>query len=277
MNAPETLGTSEPLAPFAPNFGWVNGIGVWTLYVKEVRRFLKVLPQTVLAPMMTTLLFMVVFKLAMGPNRPPIHGVPFEYFLAPGLLMMAITQNAFMNTSSSILVSKVQGNVVDILMPPLSPAELTLAFIAGGITRALVVALSTVVAMLLLPFPTLMATHVWAIIYFGFAAAFLLSSLGVVAGVWADKFDHIAVVTNFVVVPLSFLSGTFYSIDHLGPFWTAVSHANPFFYLIDGFRYGFTGNAVSHVANGVWVLLALNIAMTALCHTIFRTGYHLKS
>jgi ABC-2 type transport system permease protein len=266
------------LEPVRPRLGRVNWIGLQTLYVKEVMRFFKVLPQTVFAPMVTTLLFLIVFKVAVSAGRaPPPGGVSFEHFLAPGLIMMAITQNAFMNTSSSLLVSKVQGNVVDILMPPLSAAELTLAFVLGGITRGLVVALSIAVAMLAMPFPTLMVTHFWAILYFALAGAMLLSGCGVLAGIWAEKFDHVAVVTNFVVTPLSFLSGTFYSVERLGHFWAGVSRCNPFFFLIDGFRYGFTGHAASEIGTGALVLLVLNIVVLILCHRIFKSGYRLKS
>jgi len=264
------------LVEAGPAAGAANWLGVWTLFVKEVRRFIKVLPQTVFAPLVTTLLFMVVFKVA-AAARAPVNGLPYEFFLAPGLIMMAVSQNAFMNTSSSLMVAKVQGNIVDVLMPPLSPAELTLAFAMGGVVRGLVVALSTVAAMLLLPFPTLMLREPWAVLYFGFAGALLLSSLGIVAGVWAEKFDHVAVVTNFVVTPLSFLSGTFYSVDRLGPFWSAVSHANPFFFMIDGFRYGLTGQAAGDIGTGAAVLLVLNVAALILCHMVFKSGYRLKA
>jgi len=263
--------------PRAVAQGGPNWLGTWTLYKKEVMRFLKVLPQTVLAPLATTVLFMIVFKVAVGGSRPATGGVPFEFFLAPGLLMMAITQNAFMNTSSSLLVAKVQGNVVDILMPPLSAAELTLAFILGGITRGLVVALATVAAMFVLPFPCLMLSDIGVVLYFGFASAMLLSGLGVITGVWAEKFDHVAVMTNFIITPLTFLSGTFYSVDRLGPFWTAVSHSNPFFYMIDGFRSGFTGHAVSNIGVGALVLLVLNVLVLIACHQIFKSGYRLKA
>ncbi len=266
--------STRPAPSPLPRVAW---LGSWTLLVKEVMRFLKVLPQTVLAPMVTTMLFMVVFKVAVGGSRAPVDGPPFELFLAPGLIMMAITQNAFMNTSSSLMVAKVQGNVVDVLMPPLSPAELTGAFVLGGVARGLVVALATVAAMLLLPFRSLMLSHPWAVLYFGIASAMLLSGLGVIAGIWAEKFDHVAVVTNFIVTPLSFLSGTFYSVDRLGPFWTAVSHSNPFFFMIDGFRYGFTGRAVSDIGAGALVLLVLNAGVLFLCHHIFRSGYRLKA
>jgi ABC-2 type transport system permease protein len=260
-----------------PAIGGANWLGTWTLYVKEVMRFFRVLPQTVFAPLVTTMLFMIVFKVAVAGTRAPVNGLPYEYFLAPGLIMMAVSQNAFMNSSSSLLSSKVQGNIVDVLMPPLSPAELTLALAMGGVTRGLVVALSTVAAMLLLPFPSLSLHEPWAILYFGFAGALLMSSFGIIAGVWAEKFDHVAVVTNFVVTPLSFLSGTFYSVDRLGPFWTALSHANPFFFMIDGFRYGCTGHAAGDVGMGVIVLLVLNVATLILCHQIFKSGYRLKA
>jgi ABC-2 type transport system permease protein len=267
------------LEPTTTRIGRVNWIGFRTLYVKEVLRFFKVLPQTVLAPMMTTLLFLVVFKVAIAANRPPTPGgIAYAYFLAPGLIMMAITQNAFMNTSSSLMVSKVQGNVVDILMPPLSAAELTCAYLLGGVTRAIVVALSIIAGMLLMPFPTIMISHPWAILYFALAGSALLAALGVMAAIWAEKFDHVAMVTNFVVTPLSFLSGTFYSVDRLGHFWGQVSHANPFFFIISGFRYGFTGQAVDlNVGQGAVVLLILDILAFAICHKIFKSGYRLKS
>jgi len=267
------------IEPATTRVGRVNWIGLKTLYLKEVLRFFKVLPQTVFAPMVTTLLFLIVFKVAIAANRPPLPGaIPFEYFLAPGLIMMGILQNSFMNSSSSLMTSKMQGNVVDVLMPPLSPAELTTAYLLGAMTRGLVVALSITVGMLLMPFPTLMVRHAWAIVYFAVSGSFLLSALGIVAGIWAEKFDHVAVVTNFFVTPLSFLSGTFYSVDRLGHFWGKLSHINPFFFIIGGFRYGFTGEAGGlDVAQGVVALLVLNVTAFVACHQIFKSGYRLKS
>ena len=257
--------------------GGINWLGVWTLYMKEVRRFLKVLPQTVLAPVVTTLLFMLVFKTALSGVPAGPHGVPFEAFLAPGLIMMQVIQNAFMNTSSSLLLAKVQGNVVDFLMPPLSAGELTFAFVMGGVTRGILVAIATMTGMMLLPFQTLGLAHPWAVVFYVLAGSMLLSSLGVVGGIWAEKFDQVAVLTNFVVMPLSFLSGTFYPVDRLTGIWHTLSHWNPFFFLIDGFRYGMTGLAPSLMERGLWLIVALNILLWALCHILLASGYRLKN
>ncbi len=256
-------------------FGRFNWLGVWTLYRKEVQRFLKVITQTVLAPVVTTLLFLVIFSVALGGTRRVSAGVPFEVFLAPGLIMMAVIQNAFMNTSSSLLVSKVQGNVVDFLMPPLSPGELTFAFVMGGVTRGLVVAAGT--GLVMMPFASLYISHLWAVLFFVVAASLLLSLLGVIAGVWAEKFDHMAFVTNFIVTPLAFLSGTFYAVDRLPAPWYEISQWNPFFYLIDGFRYGFIGSASGDLTTGMLLITGLIIALWIISHQIFKKGYKLKA
>lgn len=253
----------------------VNWRGVWTLYAKEVQRFMKVLGQTVAAPVVTTLLFMVVFVVAMGTARPDIGGVPFVQFLAPGLIMMAVIQNAFLNSSSSLIVAKVQGNIVDFLMPPLGPGELTAAFVLGAVTRGAMVAVAS--AITLAPFGALSIAHPWAIAYFGLLGAAMLGALGTIAGIWADKFDHMAVITNFIVTPLSFLSGTFYPVDRLKGVWFTISHANPFFFLIDGFRYGFTGVASASVGLGAMITFAVTFALVAVCVVMFARGYKLKS
>ncbi|MEI9982277.1 MAG: ABC transporter permease [Aliidongia sp.] len=255
--------------------GPVNWLGVWTLYLKEVRRFIKVYTQTLLAPMATTLLYLVVFLLAMGGAARSVGGVPYGEFLAPGLIMMAMTQNAFANTSSSIVIAKVQGNIVDILMPPLSAGELTFAIALGGATRGMVVGLVLVPTIAL--FIHLSIQDWFAVLFFGFTASLMLSTLGVLGGVWSEKFDHIAAVTNFVVVPLSFLSGTFYSVDRLPETWRLLAHFDPFFYMIDGFRYGFIGHADSPIWLGVAVMVALNAALLALCWRLFAIGYKLKA
>jgi len=249
-------------------------IGLWTLYAREVRRFLHVYTQTIIAPMVTTLLFLAIFALAMGRGGASVGAVPFNEFLAPGLIMMAIAQNAFANTSSSILIAKVQGNIVDTLMPPFTANELTLAIAFGGVTRGVLVAIAVAAAMSV--FVPLHVHHVAFIVYHAVAAALMLSLLGTIGGIWADKFDHIAAVTNFVVVPLSFLSGTFYSIRRLPEAFQAVAHVNPFFYMIDGFRYGFTGYADGSVAAGVVVMAGVNAGLWALCHWMFASGYKLK-
>ncbi len=184
-----------------------NWIGVWTLYMREVRRFLKVYSQTMVAPVITALLFLAVFTLALGRAVETVNGIPFMVFLGPGLAMMAIAQNAFSNTSSSMMIAKVQGNIVDTLMPPLTAHELTFAIALGGATRGVMVGFLVVVAMSL--FVPVTISHPFFIVFHAVAASLMLSLLGLLGGIWAIKFDHIAAVTNFVVMPLSFLSGTF--------------------------------------------------------------------
>ncbi|MCW5729535.1 MAG: ABC transporter permease [Alphaproteobacteria bacterium] len=267
----------EPFDPLAASrrIGRINWIGVWTLYVKEVRRFAVVATQTVLAPIITTLLFLAVFALALGGAVREIGGVPFIEFLAPGLIMMAIAQNAFANTSSSILISKVQGNIVDMLMPPLSPGEFTFAYAMAGTTRGLVVGISVGLAML--PFVDLSISHAWAVLAFAGLASLMLSLIGLLGGLWANKFDHMAAITNFVVTPLAFLSGTFYSVERLPGIWYTISHVNPFFFMIDGFRYGFIDRADSSVGLGIAVLAILDVALWAAALVLVRRGYKLKA
>ena len=260
-------------------FGAVNWLGLRTLYVKEVRRFLKVITQTVVAPVISTLLFLIVFTQAFGASRPAVGGVPFVEFLAPGLMMMAVLTNAFTNSSSSIMIGKVQGSIVDVLMPPLSAAELTVAFVAGAATRGLMVGFitgATSAAFMLLHHEAMTIVSLWMVVYFSTAAALIFAMLGVIGGVWAEKFDQMAAVTNFVITPLTFLSGTFYSVDRLPPLFRAASQYNPVYYLIDGFRAGFTGHAEAHVLVGVAVTLGLTIVLGLCCYWLFRSGYKLK-
>ncbi len=263
------------LAPHLRRFGAVNWLGFWTLYLREVRRFLKVFMQTVAAPVVTTLLFLAIFLLALGGQQRHIGAVPYADFLAPGLIMMAMVQNAFANTSSSLMIAKVQGNIVDVLMPPLSPGELTWGFALGGVTRGLLV--GAVVAGAMAVFVPISLYDPAFVLFHAFAASLLLSLLGLLGGIWADKFDHIAAVTNFIITPLSFLSGTFYSIDRLPEPWHAVALWNPFFYMIDGFRYGFIGHADGSIWVGAAVMLAVNLALLALCHALVARGYKLKA
>lgn len=270
--APRPLATGQ-LSPRV--IGRVNWLGLWTLYQKEVRRFLKVFVQTVAAPMVTSLLFLLVFTLALGRGDMVIAGVSYSEFLAPGLIMMAIAQNAFANTSSSLVVAKVQGNIVDTLMPPLGPAELTAGFALGGVTRGLAVGLSTLLAMWL--FVPLTIAHPGYVLFHALAAALLLSLLGIIGGIWADKFDHIAAVTNFVIVPLTFLSGTFYSTERLPGIWYDLAHVNPFFFMIDGFRYGFIGHADAAPAIGIAVMAGCNLALLAVSYAMLKSGYKLKA
>ena len=253
----------------------LNLIGLWTLYLKEVRRFLKVPAQTLLAPVVTTLMFLLIFTLALGGSGRVIEGLPFLEFLAPGLIMMAVVQNAFANTSSSILIGKIQGNIVDVLMPPLRPSELMFGIVAGGVTRGVLVAV--VVTLAMLPAVSLEVTHPALVLYYVVNGSLMLALLGLLGGLWAEKFDQMATVTNFVITPLSFLSGTFYSIAQLpGPFLVAA-HLNPFFYLIDGLRFGFTGHADGSLVIGAIAVAAVNLGLWALAHALIARGYRLKA
>jgi len=255
--------------------GPVNWIGIWTMYVKEVRRFVKVLGQTVLAPAVTTLLFLAIFSLAIGERVDATYDVPFLEFLAPGLIMMSIVQNAFANTSSSVMISKVQGNIVDVLMPPISAGELTFCYVMGGVSRGVVVGATTGTVMAFIV--DMAPQHVFAMIFFAIAASVMLSLIGLLTGIWADKFDQMAAVTNFVITPLAFLSGTFYSIERLPGIWHTVAQFNPFFYMIDGFRYAFIGHADSRLAIGVAYLLVTNAVLWVISYRLLATGYKLKA
>jgi ABC-2 type transport system permease protein len=255
----------------------VNWGGLKTLYVKEVRRFFKVQLQTVWAPALTTLLFLVIFTVALGRSGREVLGVPFADFLAPGLIVMGMIQNAFANASFSLLVGKIQGNIVDYLMPPLSTGELIAGLIGAAVTRALLVGFAVWLAMQLWPGVHAMPVRPLAVAWFGIMGSIMLGFLGLITSIWAEKFDHAAAVTNFVVAPLSLLSGTFYSIEALSPLFRAVSHANPFFYVISGFRYGFLGVADSPVTVGAALLLAINIGLGLLCYALLRRGWKLKS
>jgi ABC-2 type transport system permease protein len=276
QTAQNTAAPGRRTAPPTPRiFGPVNWLGLWTLYAKEVRRFLKVFTQTVMAPVVTGLLFLAIFTLAIGRSIEVAGGIPYGQFLAPGLVMMVIVQNSFANNSSSILVAKIQGNIVDVLMPPLSPVEMTVAYALAGMTRGIIVAISTLAVMAFfvpmeLPDPA-------AALYFGASAALMLSLTGMIGGIWAEKFEHISAVTNFVITPLAFLSGSFYSIDRLPGIWNVIAHFNPFFFLIDGFRSGFIGHSDGSTAIGVGVTLALNLILGWIALRMFATGYKLKS
>ena len=264
-------------APGVPVIRNVNWGGLRTLYFKEVRRFFKVQLQTIWAPALTTLLFLVIFTVALGRSGRTVMGVPFADFLAPGLIVMGMIQNAFANSSFSLLVGKIQGSIVDYLMPPLSVAELIAGLLGASVTRAVLVGLAVWLAMLAWPGVHVMPSHFWAIVWFGLMGSTMLGLLGLVTSIWAEKFDHAAAVSNFVVAPLSLLSGTFYSVDALSPLFRAISHANPFFYIISGFRYGFLGEADSPVMLGALLLLGINVALGALCYALLRSGWKLKA
>jgi ABC-2 type transport system permease protein len=261
--------------PRVRRFGAVNWLGFWTLYAREVRRFLKVYTQTIAAPVVTTMLFLAIFLLAPGGAQRTVGDIPYVEFLAPGLIMMAMVQNAFANTSSSLMIGKVQGNIVDVLMPPLSPAELTWGFALGGVTRGLMV--GAVVGAVMALFVPLRIVDPFLLLFHAIAASLLLAVIGILASLWADKFDHMAAITNFIVTPLSLLSGTFFSIHRLGPLAHIIANLNPFFFMIDGFRYAMIGHADGSLRTGVVVMIALNAALVGFCHLLIARGYKLKA
>jgi ABC-2 type transport system permease protein len=265
---------NEPGVPIIRSINWV---GLKTLYIKEVRRFFKVQLQTIWGPAISTALFLVIFVVALGSTRQDVLGRPFADFVAPGLIIMGMMQNAFANTSFSLLVGKIQGTIVDYLMPPLSTGELLAAMVGGGITRAVLVGLAIWVVMLLWPGVHIMPVHYWAVVVFGLLGSTMLSLMGVLTSIWAEKFDHAAAVTTFVVGPLALLSGTFYTIDRLVPAFQVFSSVNPFHYAISGFRYGFIGRADSPVLTGVLVLLVVNCVLGILDYMLLRSGWKLKA
>lgn len=255
-------------------FGRWNTLGLYELARREVMRFLVVWTQTLLAPLATAGLFLAVFALAIGPARGDVMGVPFLAFLAPGILMMTVIQNAFANTSSSLMIGKVQGNIVDTLMPPLSPLELVLGYVAGGLLRGLMVAV-TIAAVMHLFLGVPLVHPLWALV-FAALGSILLGGLGIIAAILAEKFDHMAAITNFIVTPLAFLSGTFYSTDGLPEPMQVLTHLNPIFYLIDGVRYGFIGVSDSSPWLGLAICTGAALATLTLCWNWFRTGFRLK-
>jgi ABC-2 type transport system permease protein len=265
------------LAPGVASITRVNWPGLRALYVKEVRRFFKVQLQTIWAPAITTMLFLVIFTVALGGEGRTVLGHPFADFIAPGLIVMGMLQNAFANSSFSLLVGKIQGTIVDYLMPPLSNGELLAALTGASVTRAILVGFAVWLAMLLWPGVHVVPRHAWAIVWFGVFGAMFLAFLGVMTSIWAEKFDHAAAVTNFVVAPLSLLSGTFYSVEALSPVFRAISHANPFFYIISGFRYGFLGDSDSPIFLGAVIVVAINLVLGSACYALLRSGWKLKA
>ncbi len=262
-------------APMPRTIKGLNTIGLQTLIMKEVGRFINVYSQTIVAPVVTTLLYYAVFALAFGGLAKHVGNVPYLDFLAPGLIMMTMVQNAFSNTSSSMVIAKVQGNIVDVLMPPISPFEFFAGYMIGGVLRGVVVgAVCTAVVFLTVGIGIHSLFYIFAYAVLG---TMMLSSLGLAAGIWSEKFDHIAAVTNFIVTPLTFLSGTFYSIEQLPGIWQTLAHANPFFYMIDGFRYGFIGHADGNLGLGFAMMIFINLVLAALVYRMVKTGYKIKS
>tara|TARA_B100000579_G_C22822794_1_gene851538 strand:+ start:671 stop:1483 length:813 start_codon:yes stop_codon:yes gene_type:complete len=256
-------------------FGLINWIGFWTLYQKEVLRFLIVWIQTIFSPLISSLLFLLVLSLAIGNERGDVLGVSFITFLAPGLIAMQVIQQAFSHSSSSFMIGKIQGNIVDILYAPLSTGEVITAITLASITRSIMIAfVSIVVFYFIIDFEI---KNYITLITFTFLSSFILGALGIIAGLWAEKFDHMATITNFVIVPLSFLSGTFYSIDRLPDFLQSISKANPFFYMIDGFRYSFIGTSDGSIFVGLIYLFILSISIWFIAYLLYKKGYKIKS
>ncbi|MDP9421294.1 MAG: ABC transporter permease [Pseudomonadota bacterium] len=263
--------------PGKPSLEGVNWGGLSTLYIKEVRRFFKVQMQTVWAPAVTTLLYLVIFTVALGREGKLVLGVPFADFIAPGLIVMAMIQNSFANSSFSLLVGKMQGTIVDYLMPPLSTGELIAGLIGASVTRAVLVGFAVWLIMALWPGVHVTVAHPLSVLWFGLMGSLMLAFLGLITSLWAEKFDHAAVVSNFVVAPLSLLSGTFYSVEQLSPAFRTISHANPFFYVISGFRHGFLSEADSPIYVGGAALLLINIALFAICYAVLKSGWKIKN
>ena len=254
----------------------INIIGVATLYRREVQRFMTVALQTLVAPVITSVLFLLVFSVAIGNRGNLAAGVDFVVFLVPGLIMMNVLQNAFANTSSSLVISKVQGNIVDLLMPPLGPGELLFGLATAGMTRGVCVGIVTAVTLISLGGHGLPVYPLIALAYL-LLGSLALSFSGILAGIWANKFDEMAAITNFIVQPLTFLSGTFYSINRLPAPFDMIAALNPFFYAIDGFRYGMIGVVDRPILTGFLCLCAVNLGLGVVCHRALSSGYRLKS
>ena len=256
-------------------FGLVNWVGAKHLYLKEINRFLVVWAQTLLSPLITSLLFLSVLSLALGNERGNVLGYPFITFLAPGLIAMQIIQQGFSHSSSSIMIGKIQGNIVDMLFAPLSASEVTLSIILAAVTRSLLIAVVSITIFSL--FVDIFISNVFIIFIYAFLGSFILGAAGFCAGLWAEKFDHMATVTNFFIIPLSFLSGTFYTIDKLPNFLQSLSIINPFFYMIDGFRYGFLGKSDGSITVGLIYLSILALITWLASFYLYKKGYKIKS
>jgi len=252
----------------------INARGAWTLFTREVRRFLKVKMQTIVTPALTAMLYLIIFRYAMGERQVPGIAVDYFTFLVPGLAMMAMLQNAFANTSSSMIMGKVMGMHIYLLMAPLSAIEVVTVFLAAAVVRALVVAV--VFLAILFPFVDLQLLHIGMILLYGICGSIIMGGLGLIAGMWAKDFDNIAMVTNFVIMPLTFLSGVFYSVRQLPELWQQINHANPFFYLIDGFRYGFLGTGDTDPYASIFVVVATVLLTIVTCWQLWRMGWRMK-
>ena len=248
--------------------------GARTLFVKETRRFLKVKTQTILAPVVTAILYVIIFRYAMGERKVPGLEVDYFTFLVPGLVMMAMLQNAFANTSSSLISAKMLNVHIYLLMAPLSALESVIAFVAAAVLRALIVA--AVLLATMAPFVPIVPAHIWMVLLFGVCGGIMMGALGLIGGMWAKKFDDMSMVNNFLIMPLTFLSGVFYSVGQLPPLWQKINAWNPFFYLIDGFRYGFLGTGDSNPVAAAWVVMIAAMVCVFACWYLWCIGWRLK-
>lgn len=253
----------------------MNLIGIQTLCKREIWRFLKVWNQTIIAPVVTTLLFLAVLVLAMGGQERVVDGLPYSQFVAPGLVMMAVVQNAFANTSSSLMLAKIQGVIIDFLMPPLTGSEVVFSLLVGGVVRGLMVGIVVIASVY--AFVPFTLHHAGIGLFHVVAASSMLALMGILTGIWSQSFDQLSAITNYVITPLAFLSGTFYSIHHLPEFWRGICHYNPFFYMIDGFRYAMTGYSDGGMMTGVVVMVSMNIILWFVTAWLFNKGTRLKS
>ncbi len=266
---------AEPIQMGVRRFGRINWLGTWTLVRREISRFMNVWLQTVMAPLINAGLFLMIFTIAIGGQRGDVMGVPFMVFLAPGILTMTVIQNAFANTSSSLSSAKVQGNIVDTLMPPLSAGELVAGYIGGAVARGAIVAV--VIGIGSAVFLGVQMQNLLWVIVFVVLGSVMMGGLGLIAGIYANKYDQLSAISNFLVTPLAFLSGTFYSIEALPPVMQSLSHANPFFYIIDGVRFGMIGTSDSSPWLGLAVVVFSCLFVIGICLRWMHTGYRLKA
>tara|TARA_Y100000590_G_scaffold420562_1_gene523381 strand:- start:373 stop:1182 length:810 start_codon:yes stop_codon:yes gene_type:complete len=253
----------------------INWVGAYTLYIKETLRFLTVFGQTIVGPIVTSILFLAVISLAIGDDRPSVLGVEFIEFLAPGLIAMQVIQQAFSHSSSSLLMGKMMGTIVDLIGAPLSASEVTIAVIMASVTRSLIIAIISIFIFSLMI--NIEVNNFLIFFTYLFLSSFIMGAAGFIAGLWAEKFDHMATATNFIIVPLSFLSGTFYSVERLPSYLYTLSHYNPFFHMIDGFRYSFINNMDGSIKFGIFYLVFLSILTWVISFLLYKKGYNIKS
>ncbi len=256
-------------------FGLVNWVGTYSLFKKEVLRFLTVSGQTLFGPILTSILFLTVISLAIGDQRANVLGVTYIKFLASGLIMMQVIQQSFAHSSSSLMMGKMMGTITDVVHSPLSASEVVFAITFASAARGLLIATASTLIFIFFIDLNIQNFLLWFI--YLFLGGLLMGSLGIIVGLYADKFDQMSTVTNFIIVPLSFLSGTFYSIDRLPEFLKVLSNYNPFFHMIDGFRFSFIGQLDGSVTFGIALLTFLSLITTFFAYHLVHKGYKIKS